>query len=889
MTLFRKRLDDRLDEEMQAHLEFAAADFIARGMSPDEAHAAALRSFGGVTQTREAWRETYTLAWLDTVWQDLRYAVRSYRKTPGFTLAALVTLTLAIGANTAIFSLLNALVLRDLPVHDPATLVQVGTLNRSSSESYLTLPMFRELAARQQVFSSLIGYWGNSSSEVDTGGDRASALIWPATGNVYGELGIRAAVGRLLTPGDMSVDPPSAASVAVIGHTFWERHLAGDAAAIGRTIRIDGAPFTIVGVAPAGFTGLGLVIEPDVTIPLTAVPLLTGKTISTFATSASPGVRVVGRRKPGVTLEQVRAHLATLWPEVKSASLPPGYTGPRRDEFLGTRLTVASAATGIESGLRRQFAQPLWIVMGIAFLILVLACVNLASLLLSRGAARSHEIGVRLALGASRWRVARQMLTEGVLLAIAGGACGVVFAFWTCRAITAVIFEEMLYPVAFDGLPDARVITLTTVVAVAAGLLFSVVPAWRIVRRQSSTEALQQNTRSVAGTGAAGKVLVAAQVALSLVLVANAGLLVRSLALVRAIKTGVERTDGVIVAYPSAVRVGAYDGIDNDSYYQDVLQRIGRVPGVHGAGVSLLKPAGGSGYKDLVAPIAEPSFLARGVESTRSPVSPGFFETVGISLLQGRDFDWSDRSTGRRVTILSESLARRLFDDRPAVGQHVRVGLLADRQDVEVIGVAADARLYNVKEENVFAAYTAALQDPDASFKCFVVRGTGVSYPQLRRAVEELGRERVGNVVTLRYITDRALLQERLTATLSGFFGVLALLLAGVGVFGLMSYAVAQRRREIGIRMALGANPRGMMILVVRDGLAITIAGVAAGLVAALATAQLLRSLLFGVTPHDPVALLAAPAFLVLTAMVACWLPARRAARVDPMIALRAD
>jgi predicted permease len=879
MTLFRKRLDDRLDEEMQAHLEFAAADFIARGMSPDEARAAALRSFGGVTQTREAWRETYTLAWLDTVWQDLRYAVRSYRKTPGFTLAALVTLTLAIGANTAIFSLLNALVLRDLPVHDPATLVQVGTLNRSSSESYLTLPMFRELAARQQVFSSLIGYWGNSSSEVDTGSDRASAMIWPATGNVFAELGIRAAVGRLLTPGDMSVDPPSAASVAVIGHTFWERHLAGDAAAIGRTIRIDGAPFTIVGVAPAGFTGLGLVIEPDVTIPLTAVPLLTGKTISSFATSASPGV----------TLEQVRAHLATLWPDIKSASVPPGYAGPRREEFLGTRLTVASAATGIESGLRRQFAQPLWIVMGIAFLILVLACVNLASLLLSRGAARSHEIGVRLALGASRWRVARQMLTEGVLLAIVGGACGVVFAFWACRAITAVIFEEMLFPVAFDGLPDARVISLTTIVAVAAGLLFSVVPAWRIVRRQSSTEALQQNTRSVAGTGAAGKVLVAAQVALSLVLVANAGLLVRSLALVRAIKTGVERTNGVIVAYPGAARLGAYDGIDNDSYYQDVLQRIGRVPGVHGASVSLLKPAGGSGYKDLVAPIAEPSLLARGVESTRSPVSPGFFEAVGIPLMQGRDFDWSDRSTGRRVTILSESLARRLFGDRPAVGQHVRVGLPADRQDVEVIGVAADARLYNVKEENVFAAYTAALQDPSASFKCFVVRGTGVSYPQLRRAVEELGRERVGNVVTLRYITDRALLQERLTATLSGFFGALALLLAGVGVFGLMSYAVAQRRREIGIRMALGANPRRMMILVVRDGLAITLAGVVAGFVAALATAQLVRSLLFGVTPHDPVTLLAAPAFLVLTAMVACWLPARRAARVDPMIALRAD
>ncbi len=890
MTLFRRQhRDDRLDEEIQAHLEFATADFIAQGLSPDAARTAALRSFGGVTQTKETWRETYTLAWLDTFWQDLRYAFRSYRKTPGFTIAALVTLTLAIGANTAVFSLLNALVLRALPVRDPGSLVQVGTLTRSASESNLTLPMFRRLATQQQVFSSLIGAWGNSVSEVDTGGANVHALIWAVTGNLYAELGIWPAAGRLLTTDDMSLNPLSAVSVAVIGHTFWQRHLHGDPASVGRTIHLDGVPFTIVGVAPPGFTGFGLVTEADVTIPLTALPLLTGKSIPSFATSASPGVHVVGRRKPTVPIEQVRAQLATLWPAIKAASVPPDYSGAGRDDFLATRLTVASAATGIEIGLRKKFAQPLWLLMAVAALILLLACVNLASLFLSRGAARSHEIAVRLALGASRSRVVRQMLTEGVLLSLVGGACGMAFAFWSCRAITAVIFEENLFGVSFDGAPDARVIALTALVAMTAGILFSVVPAWLVTRRPSSTEVLQQSTRTATGTNRPGRLLVTAQVALSLVLVANAGLLVRSLALTRAIQTGVDRTDGVLVAYPGQAQRGAYDTVDNDSYYPDVLQRIAAVAGVRRVGVSLLKPATGGGFSDLVAPVSDPSVLTRGVESTRSPVSPGFFDVVGIPLVVGRDFDWSDRSTGRRVTILSQSLARRLFGDHEPIGQHVRVGLSPDRQDLEVVGVVADARLYNVKNDNVFAAYTPALQDPNASGKCFVIRGSGISYPELRRAVEGLGRERIGDIVTLRYITDRALLQERLTALLSGFFGALALLLAGIGVFGLMSYSVAQRRREIGIRLALGANPRRMVIDVVRDGLGVTLTGVAIGLIAAIATVQFARSLLSGLTPYDPVTLLAAPALLVATAVIACWLPAMRAARVDPMIALRVE
>ena len=625
---------------------------------------------------------------------------------------------------------------------------------------------------------------------------------------------MRAVAGRLLTTTDLDLSAPAAEQVAVLGYRFWQRSYGGDTGAVGRTIRVEGVPFTIIGVAPPEFMGFGIVMQPDVTIPLTAMPLVNGRPIASIkARPAAQWVRVIGRLKPGVTLEQARAHLTTLWPGIRAATVPVDYVGVQRDDFLSLRLSVASAANGSETPLRSRFTQPLWILMGIAGLILLIACVNLASLTLARATVRGHEIGVRLALGASRWRVARQLLTEGVLLSTLGGAMGIVFAFWSCRAITALVFDDYLVTVAFDASPDLRVIAVSTVIAVVVGILFSLAPVWRVT--QQSSQALQ-STRTTSGTRRPGRKLVAAQVALSLVLLTNATLLVRSLAAVRGIDSGLNRTDGVYVAYPAAARPGAYAGVDNDSYYPAVLERLNAVPGVQRASISLLKPGGGGGFSELVSPVGESSVLPNGVESTGSPVSPGFFDAVGIPIVKGRDFAWADSSRARRVTVISQSLARQLFGEREAIGQHLRVGLQPERQDLEVVGVAADARLYDVKDPNVFAVYTPALQDPAVNFKCFVVRGTEISYPAFKRAVEALGRENLGEMVSLRYITDRALLQERMTAMLSGFFGVLALLLAGVGLFGLMSYTVARQHREIGIRMALGAEPRRVMADVVR-------------------------------------------------------------------------
>jgi predicted permease len=886
-SLRRRSLDDRLESEIEVHLEMATDENIARGMSPDEARNAALRSFGGIMKTREAYRDTAGWPSLDALWQDVRYAVRAYHRTPGFALVVVLTLALAIGANTAIFSLLHALALRDLPVRDPDTLVQVSTVTPLQGESYLTFSMFRELSAQQKVFTSVIGVSGNAGVTVNDGGHATKGLRWAATGNVYEELGVRPVVGRLLAAGDMRIDPPGAEAVAVLGYGFWQRHFRGDISAVGRTIQVEGQPFTVIGVAPAGFTGFALVTEPDITIPLAATPLLSGRSPSTLATSESRSVRVIGRLKTGVTVEQARTQLDALWPAVREAVLPPSYTGARRNEFLSIGLDVTSASKGNETSLRKRYVQPLVILLGIASLVLLIACTNVASLLLSRASVRRHEIGVRLALGASRWRVARQLVTEGVLLSLAGAVCGVMLSFWACREITRIVFDEYLYPVVFDGRPDMNVIALTTVVAVAAGILCSALPAWRGTRG-TATEALQTQGRTFSVSGRAGRVLVGTQLALSLVLLTTAGVLVRSLSELRALKTGIERSDDVFVAYPGAAHPGAYDGIDNDTYYPQVLQRIEALPGVRRASIALGKPGTGGGPRDAVVRFGETQEAA-GVVATRSPVAPGFFAAVGIPVLKGRDFEWRDNSRALGVTILSQSLAGRVFGNTDPVGQRVRVGLDPSRDGLEVIGVVADARLYDLKSPDVFAAYTPALQDKDASYKCFVIRGDHLSFAALKEAVESLGRERLGDTVTLQYITERSLLLERLAALMSSFFGSLVLFLAGVGLFGLMSYAVAQRRREIGIRMALGADRHRVVRQVVFDGLTVTVAGLAVGVVAALAIVRVVETLLFGVTPEDPLTLAAAGASLLAIAILACAVPASRAARVDPMIALRGD
>jgi len=820
--------------------------------------------------------------------QDVRLAIRTFWKTPVFTAVAIVTLTLAIGANTAIFSILNALLLRALPVREPSSLISITRVTPATTDGAFSLPMLRAIAESQKSLSALIGWTSYSIINVEIDDVRTRGNVSAVTGNYFTELGIRPVIGRLLTGADVRVDTGQSAPIAVIGHAFWQRHFNGDRAAVGRTIRVEGTPFTIVGVAPADFKGLGLTLEVDVTVPLAFVPIVRDVSSGAFLNGTVNPISVTGRLHAGVTIDQARAELTTLWPAVLTNVIPPDYVGAQRARFLQTTIQVREGATGVEPGLRKRYTRPLVIVMAIALFVVLIACVNIASLMMSRASSRMHEMGVRLALGASRWRLMRHVLVEGVMLSLVGALCGVFVAMWASESLVAFILATFTVPPSFDVHPDARVMAFTTLLATFVGLLFSVAPAWW-VGRASAAAALQSGTRTATRTGRTGRTLVVVQVGLSLVLLMNAGLLVRSLQELHAVDSGM-RTDDVFVVYPSA-KPGGYQGVDHDSYYPAVVQRLAAITGVRDVSVSLSKPAAGvSPVPEPVSRVVDAPGASQEILAARTAVSPGFFNTLGMTVVTGRDFDWRDHSRSRRVAVISQSLAARVFGGQAVVGQRIRIGVTPETQDVEVVGIVGDARLYNLKDSNVAGAYVPALQTPDPAGKCFVIRGQGVSVAAIRQAVESLGVELIkSRVESLDFIVGRALLQERLLAACAAFFGALALLMAGVGLYGLTSYHVSERVREIGIRMALGADAGRVLAGVVGDGVRITVVGELIGGAAALAVAQLLRALLFGVATYDMVTMITAPALLLAISIVACLGPASRAARVDPLLTLRAE
>jgi predicted permease len=883
----RGALDDRIDEEIETHLALAIEDGVARGMTPAEARTAALRAFGGVTQTREAHRDVRRLPIVETVYEDVKYALRGYRRTPGFTTVALVTLTLAIGINTGLFSLLYALLLRDVAVRDPQSLVQVVTTAPDSIyQSGLTYAMFRDLRQRQTVFTSLIG-WGWTVSNIESAGGSTSAVVAAVSGEYYSELAGAPVAGRLLTSGDVDEAGLRPNMVAVVSHRFWLRHLGGNPGAIGERIVVEGTPFTVVGVAPEQFAGLLLTMQPDVVVPLTAYPLLfRGVPSSLSRPRASFWVRTTGRLKPGVSLAQARAALDVIWPDLKAAHVPSDFSPAQRGGFLSTRLSVQSAAKGIEPALRSKFTRPLLIVFAIALSIVMLASVNLAGLMLARTASRGHELGVRVALGAGRRRLVQQLVTEGVLLALAGAIPAIIFAGWSSRLLVRIILQDYIVPASLSIAPDLRVIAFVTGVTLTMGIVVSLGSAWQAAGSRP-IDALQRKSRTFTSTGRLGRVLVGAQVTLSFVLVMNSGLLVRSLQQVRSVPSGM-RPDGVTVVYTSALP-GGYEGLDNDTYYQTVVERV-RAIGIQNVAVSLFKPAGGGiGGGTRVTRADTSESTDRGRQALEGAISPGFFQTLGITVRAGRDFRWTDNSRAAGVAIISETLARHLFPGGDALGRRVRVGTSPAQQSLEVVGIVGDARVYDLKDPNVAAVYVAALQQPDPDGKCFVLRGGIPPVVTLNAAIEGLGQEHVSGVQTLTYITDRVLLDDRLSAGLAGVFGLVALLLSAIGLYGLLSYAVAQRAREFGIRLALGAAPVRLTAEVVRDGIGVTVGGLCAGFVLAAGAVHLIRSQLFGITPYDPLTTVATPIALLTVAIVACLVPALRAARVDPLTALRAE
>lgn len=825
---------------------------------------------------------------MGTLWQTLRYTTRVLARSPGFTIVAILSLALGIGANTAIFTLINALLLRDLPFRQPERLVQLAA-SRPDSNVPFSYPMFREVERHQQVFTGLIAWGGGGMFNVEVNGNFAQNDIMSVTGNCFSELGVTPLLGRLLVPEDSDPDSHTTSQVAVIGYDFWQQRMGGALDVVGKQIRIEGHPFIIVGITRKWFSGMNTGQPPDITIPITAFPMLNEGNQFTLENRSLLWLFVTGRLKDGVTIAQARAQLLSFWPDVLRATASTETAGPRRDRFLSMGLVLTSAAKGFATGPRLEFARPLYVLAGIVSLILLVACVNLANLMLARAAAQSHEMSVRVAIGASRWTLARQVLSESLLLSLSGALLGLVFAYWGSHLLVVLMTQGSDVPFALDVSPDGRVLALTISIAVLTGIFFGLAPAWRS-SRQDPAAVLQQNARTLGGgAGSLGKGLIVTQVALSLVLLLGASLFVRSFERLRSRDFGFQKSSLLeITLYP---RPGGYHNLDLNSYHRQLLNRISTLPGVSAVSFSDAAIPEPYPWHDFVFQSTADPTTTLHVIADADEISPNFFQTLGIPLLRGRTFNETDDAQHPHVAVISASLADRLFPGVDPVGKTVNFGVMPTYQSIEIIGVAADARIFNLRDASTPAIYFSYVQYPQEWGH--LLSRTKLSPDSLVKSVglqvDALGHEYVRSAKTIDEVVSNALSEERVTAMLSGFFAVLALLLASIGLYGLMSYTVTRRTREIGIRVAVGAQRKTVLWLVLRETLLLAFLGIVIGIPAALAAARLIASMLFGLSPSDVPTIIAVSLLLLLVALLAGYLPARRASAIEPIVALRAE
>jgi putative ABC transport system permease protein len=820
---------------------------------------------------------------MGALWQDLRYGLRILAKAPGFTAVAVLTLALGIGASTAMFSVVNALVLRELPVRDPGRLVSFYTTDAKGRWAGITVLQLKELERAQKVFSGVFGRAYPNNSNVEERGD-----IWPinlgeVTGEYYSVLDVRSALGRLITREDAGISQGSGSAVAVLSYNFWERHYAGKRDVVGKTIFIAQKPFTVIGVTPPGFFGEQVGFALDVTIPITEVPTVQGS-----AWGAPWCQYGVGRLRDGMSFEQARAQLEAIWPGVRAAAVPTGASPTQVDAVRAEQLRVEAYPKNGFSYLRDQFAKPVLALLGIAGLILLIACVNLATLLLARASARQHEMGVRVALGASRWRLIRQLLTESLLLSVAGAAIGFVFAehagAWLVSFWSHIAFNP---PTAIDVRADFQVFGFTLAIAIATGILFGVAPAWH-ASHGALANALQEGGRA-GGRDARrfGRVLITGQVALSLALVAMGALLVRSLEKLHDVRPGFNARNVSILQLEADA---GGQKVFGDTYYENLVRQLSELPGAQSAALSQMLPGSGFGGTETVG--RSDARSSSDVEADSEIVSPGFFQTLEIPFVRGHDFGWQDNERTRRVAVISESLAEKLFPSGNSIGRYVRIGSETQRQSVEVIGVVRDARVKDIREASPFAVYVPFLQEPEyigywTNVEMRAQGQAGTTLEEARQRIDSMGQQYVFNSGTLKRIIDGAIANERAMAFVSGFFSALALLIAAIGLQGLMSYTVKQRTREIGVRMALGAQPRDVLRMVIGEWMLLACVGIVLGAGSALALGSVVQSLLFEVKPTDPATFAGVVILLTLAALAACWIPARRAMRIEPMEALR--
>jgi predicted permease len=892
----RGEIDRDLEEEMRFHVEMKERENREAGMSRAEARRAAGQAFGNRALAKEDSRLIWSFTLLETLLQDVRYGARTLWRNPVFAGAVILTLALGIGANTAIFTLLDTVVLRRLPVDRPGELYVFGTWHSEGSmysdgvpdrnTSLFSYPLYQDFSEHSDVFTDLAAVssysiWAYLSPGDSSGGanlEAAEARL--VSGDFFETLGVRAARGRTIGPEDNRV--PGGHPVAVLSHAFWASHLGSSPDAVGRPLRMNGTQYTIIGVTPPDFRGVTVGGPTDIWVPL-AMQAQLERGDAVIGDRNVMWLRIIGRLPPTVTPHQAEARTNDLFHRLLTQEAGTEVTSEAKLEIERLTTHLAPFAKGF-SRLRDRYSRPLLVLMAVVGLVLLIACANVGNLLLARASSRQREVAVRLALGASRRRLVRQLLTESLLLALLGGALGLLVARWVLSFLLSLLAPG---PILVVGL-DPRVLAFTLGVSVLAAMLFGLVPARRAARVDLDPALKSQNV--IPGEPLRGfslrKGLVISQVALSLLLLIVAGLFLRSLRNLRNQELGF-RPEGVFVAQIDP-QGGGYAPEQLPGLYRDLIERLEALPGVDAASLSNYGLLTGS---RRVLDASVPGYTPPSEEAALIEVAlitPGYLGTIGAPLLAGRELDERDREGAPRVAMVNEAFAHHYFGTESPLGKRFGTDGEESSQEIEIVGVVRDLKVHDLWSAAPRLAYFPVAQQRNPLFSLQVHAHPELPASRLREAIADVAPDLpVLSVRSLEEQVERSLRQERLLSQLTGFFGLLALLLAAIGLYGVLAYGVSQRTNEIGIRMALGAEPNQVLGTVLGSAMGWVGTGIAIGLAAALAASRFLSSLLFGLDPIDLATLATTTTVLVLVAALAAYGPARRASRLDPVRALR--
>jgi predicted permease len=887
-----KDKDADLHDELRSHLDLAIADRVARGESPRDAESNARRQLGNLSQIQEATRDVWGRRWLERGVQDIRYALRIFRRNPGFAAVAVVSLALGVGANTALFEVVDALRLQTLPVADPASLVEVRLDDldgaRGSIQSWhapVTNPIWEAIRDRQQALSGVFA-WGAEEFDLTNGGEtRPVDGLW-VSGGFFDVLGLRPAAGRLFGPAD---DRPGCAARTVLSYAYWQRTYAGSPAVVGRKIDMNARPVEIVGVAPRGFTGLEVGRMFDLAMPICADPLMSDDGKGRLASGTDWWLSVFGRLKPGWTVERATAHFAALSRDLFRATLPPGYPQVSVPKYLASTLRADPVASGI-SHLRELYEAPLWILLGTAGLVLLIACANLANLLLARATARRREIAIRLGLGASRGRVIRQLLTESVLLALVGGTAGIAVAGWLGRALIALL-DTSISVTALAIRLDWRVLAFAVGLSALTCLLFGLAPALSATGRAAAA-AMHVTTRWATGgheSRATRRALIVVQVALSVVLLFVSLLFTRSLRNVLSVDPGF-RAPGILAAEISYGRL-ALPPEARPALRRRLLEGVLALPGVERAAAVSVVPLSGYSSSNQVWPDDESS---RRFMTLLNTVGPGYCATMGVPMVAGRDFTEADTADAPPVAIVNEAFVAALGRGRDVVGtRFVREAQPRwPEKTFQIAGVMRNSKYGDLKDKDRPVAFVADAQAPPTSFARLAIRSAiapSALTPSITRMLAGIDPRLVVDYEVLSTRIDETLVRDRMLAKLSACFAILAAILTLAGLYGVVAYTVTRRTNEIGVRLALGASRSAIIRLILGETGVLVGTGAVAGAVLARFASRSASALLFGVQPTDPMILAGALAALSVIALSAGYLPALRATRIEPVVALRQE